>query len=131
MEILKRPFADCAVQVRRADKDVAIALYNAHISTHTTNTGRNKPSKGESISRPKITQGMLTESWNTFTVLWKLYKTGTGMSEAERSLQLIYCCDGELLEQLLRADPEIMAKPEVIQLDSIKKLAVVPVAMGV
>ena len=74
---------------------------------------------------------MLVESWNSFQVLWKLYKKGAGLSEAERGLQLIYCCDEELLEQLLRADPDIAAKPEADQLESIRKLAVVPVAMGV
>ena len=59
MTTLKCPFADCDEQVVNADKEVAIALYNAHISTHTTNTGRNPgngPSKSEKLSRPKITQ---------------------------------------------------------------------------
>ena len=74
---------------------------------------------------------MLVESWNSFQALWKLYKKGAGLSEAEYGLQLIYCCNEELMEQILRADPNIVAKPEAEQLESIRKLAVVPVAMGV
>ena len=128
------PFTGCEEQVINADKDVAIALFNAHISTHTANAGQNQgsgPSKSKKLTRPKITQGMLVESWNSFGVLWNLYKKGAGLSEAECGLQLIYCCDEELMEQLLRADPNIVTKPENEQMESIRKLAVVPVAMGV
>ena len=123
MPTLECPFAECEEQVVNTDKDVAIALFNAHISTHTANTGRtqgNGPSKSEKLSRPKITQGMLVESWNSFQVLWKLYKKGAGLSEAECGLQLIYCCDEELMVQLLRADPNIVAKPETEQLETRK-----------
>merc|ERR1712237_265090 len=74
---------------------------------------------------------MLGESWNSFKVLWGLYKTGASLSNEEYGLQLIYCCDEELLEQLIRADPNLVDKPENEQLASIRKLAVVPVAMGV
>ena len=35
------------------------------------------------------------------------------------------------MEQLLRADPNIVTKPEIEQMVSIRKLALVPVAMGV
>ena len=116
MPTLECPFADCEEQVVNTDKDVAIALFNAHISTHTANTGRtqcNGPSKSEKLSRPKVTQGMLVESWNSFQVLWKLYKNDVDLSEADRSLQLIYCCSEELRGQLFRADPKLTAKPEI------------------
>ena len=35
------------------------------------------------------------------------------------------------MEQLLCANPDIVAKPEIEQMESIRKLAVVPVAMEV
>ena len=38
------PFTGCEEQVINTDKDVAIALFNAYISTHTANTGRNQGS---------------------------------------------------------------------------------------
>ena len=134
MTTLNCPCPDCGEAVTNADKDVAIALFNAHVSTHTVNTGRihsNSSSKSEKLSRPKVTQGMLEEAWNSFTVLWNLYKNGAGLSQAELGLQLIYCCDEDLMEQLLRADPSIVSKSEKEQMESIRSLAVVPVAMGV
>ena len=134
MPTLSCLFTDCEEQVVRRDKGVAIALFNAHISTHTAQTDcstGNGPNKSEKLFRPKVTQGMLVESWNSFKVLWKMYKTGAELSEAECGLQLIYCCDEELREQLLHADPDIAAKPEAEQIESIRSLAVIPVAMGV
>ena len=41
MKTLGCPFLDYEEQVVNADKDVTIALFNAHVSTHTVNTGRN------------------------------------------------------------------------------------------
>ena len=134
MPTLECPFPECAEKVTNADKDLAIAVFNAHISTHTANSGRGQgssSSKSEKLTRPKVTQGMLVEAWNSFQVLWNLYKKGAGLLEAECGLQLIYCCDEELMEQLLRADPNIVSKSEKDQMESIRKLAVVPVAMGV
>ena len=122
MPTLQCPFAGCEEQVVNTDKELAIALFNAHIGTHTADTGRNQgsgPNKSEKLTRPKITQGMLVESWNSFQALWKLYKNGTGISEEECGLQLVYCCDADLLEQLLRADPNVASKPEAEQLESI------------
>ncbi len=134
MVTLRCPVANCGRQVVNRDMDLLVATYRAHISTHTADTNQdrsNGPSKGEKISRPRITRGMSVEAWNSFQVRWGLYKTGTRLSESEYSLQLLYCCDKELLEQLLQADPGIADKPEVDQLESIRKLAVVPVALGV
>ena len=116
------------------DEDVAIALFNAHTSTHTADTGHNQGSgtnKNKKLARPRITQGMSMESWRSYQVLWKLYKEVADLSEAECGPQLIHCCNEELIVQLLRADPNIVAKPEIEQLDSIRKLAVIPYAMGV
>ena len=50
MTTLGCPFAGCEEQVVNADKDVVIAIYNAHISIHTANAGRNQgsgPSKSK------------------------------------------------------------------------------------
>ena len=72
MKTLGCPFASCEEQVVNADKDVAIAKSNAHISIHTANAGQNqgsRPSRSKKLTRPKITQGMLVESWKSFGVL--------------------------------------------------------------
>ena len=133
MPSLQCPLTNCDEQVENADRELADALLNAHIATHTMDTRRSQgsgPDKSEKLTRPKITQGILMESWNSFLARWKLYKTGTGLSEAECGLQLIYCCDEDLLKQTLRADPNLVTKPEAEQLEAIRKLAVIPIAMG-
>ena len=64
MNTLQCPFLDCEEQVINADKDVAIALFNAHISTHTVDTGRKQgsgPNNNGKLIRPKRTQGRLLD----------------------------------------------------------------------
>ena len=61
--------AGCKEQVADTDEDVAIALLNAHASTHTCSTDCNQGSSVSKIvelSRPKITQGMSLDSWRSF-----------------------------------------------------------------
>ena len=89
MPTLICPFTDCREQVTDEDKELAIARYGAHVSTHTASSNRsraNGPSRSEKLTRPKITTGMLEESWNSFKVLWGLYKTGASLSEEEYGL---------------------------------------------
>ena len=134
MVVLRCPFNECVEEIADDDKDIAIAIFNAHVSTHNV-TGRphggGSSSKSEKLTRPKLTQGMLEEAWNSFKALWELYKTGAGLSAQKCGLQLIYCCDSELIEQVVRTDPVIASKPEEELLEAMKKLAVVPVAIGV
>ena len=57
--------AGCKKQVLNTDEDVAVALFNAHIRTHTAAAGRDQGSdrnKSEKLPRLKITQGMSVDS---------------------------------------------------------------------
>ena len=103
--------------------------YTRRISTYTDRNQGSKPSESESIPRPRIAQGMSIESWNSFKAPRKLYKTGTSLSEAERSLQSTHRRDKEFPEQSLCADPEFTAKPAAAQPGPIRKLGVAPVAV--
>ena len=112
---------------------VAVALLKGHRMTHTVRTGRDQGSGTDSsvtMTRPRITQGMSMDSWKSFQVMWRLFKTDTDVSKAECGLLLIQCCGENLLGQLFRADFRIFTKPEIEQLSAIRKLAVVPAAMG-
>ena len=135
MHILQCPFNGCSSTTENESEAMAIALFNAHVSTHTAATPqpsqRTGASKSEKIIRPKVSQGMLEESWNSFLIQWRIYKLSAVLTDEESKLQLIYCCDQDLLEHILRSDPDITSKNEADQLKSIRKLCVVPVAMGV
>ena len=118
------PLLDCLVvgckeQVEDIDMDIAIALLNAHTSTHAAATQGSGPGRNVEWVRPRVTQGMSTDSWQSFKALWKLYKVYTDLSEAESSLQLMQCCSKELLVQILQEDPKIVNKPEIEQLVSL------------
>lgn len=132
MPVLECPYAGCEAVTNNDDKEIAIALFNAHVGTHTAvRQLEQKSSKSEKIARPKISQGMLEEGWNSFLVQWRIYKATAGLSAGESKLQMIYCCDQDLIENVLRSDPDIVDKEELDQLSSIRKLCVVSVAMGV
>ena len=123
----------CKKRAIDTDEDVVVALYNAHSYTHTVDAGRDQGSsqrKNGKLDRPRITQGASIESWDSFKILWRLYKQAADLSETEYSLQLMYCCSKELREQLFRTDPRITARPEEEQIKSIGKLAVVSHAMS-
>ena len=77
--------AGCKEQVANMDEDIAVALLNAHISTHTADTGRNKgsdSSRSVELVRPEITQGTTRESWRSSQTLRRLYDTNTDLSKA-------------------------------------------------
>ena len=96
MHNLECPFEGCSSTTEHESEALAIALFNAHISTHTVanthNGQRTGASKSEKIVRPKVSQGMLEEGWNSFLIQWKIYKSSAVLSEEEGKLQLIYCC---------------------------------------
>ena len=135
MPRLPCPFNGCSHATEDESENLAIALFNAHVSTHTVTTANNVqrvgPSKSEKIARPRLSQGMPEEGWNSFIVQWKIYKSSAALTEDEGKLQLIYCCEQDLLEHVLRSDPDITGKAEPDQLASIRRLCVIPVAMGV
>jgi len=104
--------------VTNADKDVAIASFNAHIKTHTADADED-----EELVRPRITRGRSWKSWNSSQASRKRAKTGAGISETERGLQLRPCCNKEFIGQAFRANPKIIARPEVEQSEATRKLA--------
>ena len=126
MQRLQCPFQGCNDVTEDDSENLAIALFNAHISTHTvsntTNAHRVESSKNEKIIRPKLSQGLPEEGWNSFIVQWRIYKSSAALSENEGRLQLIYCCEQDLLDHVFRSDPDITGKAEPDQLASIRNL---------
>ena len=97
---------------------MAVVQLESHRMTHKVTD------RSATAARPRITQGMSAESWRSFQVMWRIYKIDTDVSEEECGLQLIQCCEGNLLERLFRADHRIFSKPEEEQIESIRKLVV-------
>ena len=115
------------------DKGLAVALLNAHIATHTSDTSRKQgsgPSKSEKLPTPKITQSRRVESWSPSQTTWEPYRIGTGIPKEECGTQPIDGRDSDPLEQLSRANPSIAVKPNAGQAELARRRAVIPVAKG-
>ena len=78
-----RDSPDCDDITEDDDKDIAIALFNAHVSTHSARGAPTPQNRAERLQRPKISQGMLEENWNSFLLQWGIYKDGAGLQAAE------------------------------------------------
>ena len=74
---------------------------------------------------------MLEESWSSFLLQWEMYATGSGLQGEDRMRQLLHCCESQFMEMVLGLDPQIATRSQVQAMAVIKKMAVVPVAMGV
>ena len=64
MPLFRCPFNGCEDTTDNEDKDIAIAIaiFNAHVATHTSGSQSGKKStRSERIARPKISQGLLEE----------------------------------------------------------------------
>ena len=67
----------------------------------------------------------------TFMLQWDLYVTGMDFNEGDKPRQFIHRCEQELLELVLKVDPPIGTKTLAVISETVKKLAVIPVATGV
>ena len=131
MPELQCPHEGCESLTTNPDKDLCIALFNAHISTHSKAGGGEQRSRAEKLVRPRIAVGMLEENWSSFLLQWDMYATGSALEGADRVRQLLYCCESQLMDMVLGVDPQIATRDEDRAKEIIKRMAVVPVAMGV
>ena len=118
---------------KNTDKELAVALGNVHIGTHTIDTGHiqgSSSNKSEKLTRPKITQGRPAESRNPFQVPGRLDKDGTGRSKEDCGRQLARSCDTDLPEQLSRVDLNVVSKREAEQSESTLNSEAIPAVRG-
>ena len=86
--------------------------------------------KAPKIDRPTINQGCTEEDWAAFSRRWDLFKSGTALHPSQVTPQLIACCETEFESALFRDDPQVASKSADIVLASIKRLAVIGVALS-
>ena len=96
-----------------------------------TPTAVNARSVGPKLERPKVSMGIALEQWNMFQRRWQVFATGSGISDAIAAHQLFQCADEILGDAILKVDPGITNKPVDAVLATMKKLVVIPVAIGV
>ena len=131
------PMPDCVYSTGDQTEPVAIAYLNAHMYAHQTPPAQQQAAAsiirrgGPKLDRPTIETGVSMEEWIMFTRRWDIFKEGSQIADNNASHHLFQCADGALGDALLKTDPNIIHKSVDILLNTMKKLAVIPVATGI
>ena len=121
---LKCPVPGCTYETGSSSEMVAVALLNAHTTTHSAATPTTQAPK---LNRPHVDIGITAEDWKLFESRWKLYVKSAGITH-DKSTQLFQCASEQLGDAVLRIDSDVSDKTEKELLDTMKSLAVIPVA---
>ena len=132
MPAIACPINGCEYVTEDVDAAVAAALLTVHNNVHVTAPQQAAvKQKAPKILRPNITKGSTEENWNSFIARWGMFKRGTALAATEICQQLFSCCDEELGNDLIRQNNDILNSTEQVLMETIKKLAVTPVAVSV
>ena len=119
-------------------ENVAIAIFNAHVTEHMPNTGHTAPTttsatapRGPKLARPKVDIGVSLEEWNVFARRWDAFVLGSGLDATSCTSQLFECAGEELGDDILKTEPAILTRPTRDLFNAMKNLAVIAVAPGV
>ena len=122
-------FPGCTASKSADNLSTALGLLKLHHEqVHVS--GASEKQKAPKIDRPTIHQGCTEEDWAAFTRRWELFKAGTALHPSQVTPQLLACCEKDLESALFRDDPLVATKTPDTVLDSIKRLAVVGVALS-
>ena len=119
-----------ATWVRPSSKPRVYPCYGTGCSNRPTTAISSGKSRAK-LERPQIDIGVSLEQWNIFTRRWRVFKAGSGITDASASSQLFQCASRELGDSLLKSDVEICTKPLADLLTFMQKLAVIPTATSV
>ena len=126
MPTLACPFQGCAANVDNDSEAMCIALYSAHIATHTAGTaaGATPRSKAPPVDRPKLEAGASLADWNFWTARFTSFKIAADVPADKAVHQLLGCLDSDLLKLLYRdnAKPEGLTEENLLKL--VKKIAI-------
>ena len=125
----------CEFKTQDVSEALAIAMLQNHGLAHqnTTVAGPTQtPSvRAPSLDRPKIDVGVSTEEWNVFVRRWKVFRTGSNINETTAPAQLFQCAGPQLGDNILKTKPEATSGTLEQLLETMRSLAVIPVATGV
>ena len=130
------PIPDCGYSTGDQTEPVAIAYLNAHMYAHMSPPAQQQSAAsgvrrgGPKLDRPTIKTGVSMEEWIMFTRRWNIFREGSQIADDNVSHHLFQCADEALGDALLKTDPDILRRSIDVVLNTMKKLAVIPVATG-
>ena len=130
---IKCSFPDCTYEAEHADSAIVASLLNIHCQTHAIAAFalRTPAPPQPKLDRPRVDIGIEEEVWNGFIRRWEAFRVGSGISEETAPMQLFQCASDALGDLVLKAHPDIQSKTIEIVKQTMRDLAVIPVAIGV
>lgn len=125
------PRDGCVYQTPDLPDAVAAVVLQDHLKTvHPAQaTGGTKKAKPPSMALPRVSRDIFDDQWTSFVNEWESFKNTTELPHDGVNRYLLSCCEEELKNSVLRAEPRITDKSEEDVLTAIKKLAVMSVAV--
>lgn len=125
----------CNVVIEDASEAVALARFSSHLLNHSSSADAGtQPAtmqRAPKMDRPTVSLECSEEVWSSFKSRWQLFKKCTVMKPEDITRQLFLCCDEELGNNIFKVEPSSIDGDEESLLTTIKRLAVIPVAISV
>lgn len=137
MVVISCSVPSCTFKTPDVSEELVIAILKNHDIGHqstqptTTGTTPTQATRAPSLDRPKVDVGVTTEEWNIFVRRWNVFQTGSGITEAQAPAQLFQCAGPQLGDNILKAHPQATSGTLDLLLQTMRSLAVIPVATGV
>ena len=127
------PIDGCNYRTRELPEAVILQLLKTHAVTHESQQSVQNAVQvsGPKLERPKIEMGISLEEWNLFERRWNVFQAGSRIEPTLAAPQLFQCASTALGDALLKVDPVVTQKPLADLMNSMRELAVIPVAIGV
>jgi len=100
MPVIECPIEDCEYQTPDLDPVVAAALITAHTIVHALPHPAVPGAKVEKVKCPCISSAGTTEDWQYFRSRWNDYVKATKLSDTNKVIRLLECCDDQLQKDL-------------------------------
>ena len=126
MPAVKCSYEGCGYITDDLPPEIVVPLLNIHALEHSQ--PKVAASRGPKLNRPTIDVGVDEETWNAFVRRWETFKLGSDINEQAAPTQLFQCASDALGDLLLKADPRLTTRSTAEVLESMRSLAVIPVA---
>ncbi|XP_048589654.1 uncharacterized protein LOC125573262 [Nematostella vectensis] len=131
MVIVECSVPNCDFKTQDVSDAIAVALLNNHGLAHQAlppAPTAPPPARGPKLDRPKVDIGISIEEWNIFMRRWGVFRSGSGITDAQAPFQLFQCAGPDLGDSLLKANPGATSLPLQDLTAAMRSLAVIPIA---
>ena len=103
----------------------ALNMHNKAVHETTVQPNTQAAPQSLKLKSPTVSAGCTPDQWSSFTRQWTMFKTGMAISTSMCATALFYCCDQDLMDDLMRdISGDVSSMSEVDLLAAIKRLAV-------